>query len=84
MNHFPKIGIHLFAEQTTISPTPAINTLLNISHNKIVMPIAEGFFKQRSEVVILQSARILELINHIAINLRTKFLVDEWRSIAII
>ena len=41
------------------------------------MPITEGFFKQRSEIVILQSARILELINHVAINLSAKFLVDE-------
>ena len=77
MNHFPKIGIHLFAEQTTISPTPAINTLLNISHNQIVMPIAEGFFKQWSEVVILQSTCILELIDHVAVNLSAEFLVDE-------
>ena len=66
-------------EQSPVARTPTIDALLHVSHDEVGrILVAHRLQEENLEVLPLHCTRILELIDHHVLQLRTYFLEDEW------
>ena len=72
-----KAILHILGKQLPVRATPAVDTLLHISHDEAFLPTGFTFLKQGEEVVPLDPGRVLKLIQQEIVVEDTEFLVDE-------
>ena len=73
-----EIGGQIVLKQVGVAVAEAVNTLLLITDDEVVVGAAEAVFEQWLEILVLLAAGVLKLINHKVIEPHTHTLIYEW------
>ena len=69
--------MYLLIQQCPVRVPKAVDALFHITNDQVVFTLRQALLHERTEIVPLHTAGVLELINHIMVNLRTGLLIDE-------
>ena len=58
--------------------------MLGITDDEAVLTLALGIIKERLEVLILHTTRVLELVDHVMLDARSDLLIEEGRIIIVL
>jgi len=72
-----EVGLHLLIEQLPVGIAETVDTLFHVSHDQVIPVMRQAFFNQRTEVIPLHPAGVLELVYHIMVDVRTGLFIDE-------
>ena len=73
------VHIDLPRHDVGIAVAPAVDGLLDVAHDEALMAACRVLLQQRAEVIPLQAARVLELVDEYVVYLCARLLVDECR-----
>ena len=78
--HLRKLALDV-VQHTPVARTPAVDALLHVAHNQVAVlfAVAHALLEQHLEVLPLHGARVLELVDHHVLQVRTNLLEDERR-----
>ena len=78
--HLRKLALDV-VQHTPVARTPAVDALLHVAHNQVAVlfAVAHALLEQHLEVLPLHGARVLELVDHHVLQMRTYLLEDERR-----
>ncbi len=72
-----KITMHLLIEQCPVGVPEAVDALLYIAHDQVLLALRQALLYERTEIFPLHLARVLKFVDHVMVNLRADLLVDE-------
>ena len=67
----------LCGQKGAVGVSEAVDTLLGITDDEAVLALALGIIKERLEVLILHTTRVLELVDHMMLDACPDLLVEE-------
>ena len=64
-------------QNTPVSVSPAVDALLDVSHNQTAVLLCQTLFQQQMEILPLHARGVLKFVDHHHVDGRTDFLIDK-------
>ena len=78
-----EVAGNLFTQQMPVGSAPAVDGLLDVTHNEVGFPLGDAVGKEWLEVAPLQQAGILRLVQHQVVVAVADLFIDERRVVIV-